>query len=146
MSEFQEQLKEKLESLKEELFEKGYFFGNVGDGFFTIENKIKNRRIDVNYKKGYITRYIVFRSGDIKPDPEMFTFEELKLCCLMMDYFNNFEEFTKLKFDKITELEFEINILKGENAILKEQNKKRKEEIKKEILKNVKKTLEVEDV
>lgn len=45
MSEFQEQLKQKLESLKEELFEKSYFFGNVGDGFFTIENR-KRRNVN----------------------------------------------------------------------------------------------------
>ena len=141
MNNTQQQLKEKLEKLRKEISGRDYTFINGGDSWFSIESKSKNRKININIRQGYLESIDMKASNNYTTFPDKITFEELKLCCLIIDYFTGVEELSKIELDKITELELEINQLRGENSILKEQNKKKKEEIKKEILKNVKKAL-----
>lgn len=142
MNNTQQQLKEKLEKLRKEISGRDYTFINGGDGWFSIESKSKNRKININIRQGYLESIDMKASNNYTTFPDKITFEELKICCLIIDYFNGIEDLSKIELNKITELEVENYILKGENKILKEQNAKSKAAIKKELSKKFKEILE----
>lgn len=142
-----EELKNKLIFIQKVCSDTGCQFTTLGDKWFRIINKKTNRRIDVSYERNIIQIYEL-SSGKTYAYLDTLTFEELKLITLLIDYFAGLEEYQKLNFDKVTELECEINMLKGEIISLKEENEYLKKgitkQLKKKLLLSLQNVLEVE--
>lgn len=143
-----EELKNKLIFIQKTCLDTGFKFTTLGDKWFRIINQKANRRIDVGYEKNIIQ---IFHHDSGKPYSFLnaLTFEELKFITLLIDYFANLEEYQKLNFGKVTELECEINMLKGEIISLKEENEHLKKgitnQLKNKLLLSLQKVLEVKD-